>query len=102
MEQLQEFDIKIEYIPGELNNLADLLSRNDDYLPMCSICKIARAAPQSDIKSSTKKTPKQTKTLSVDSDKHRDEEDTSSQRGGGKLTLSKQLLRTTQTKRIKY
>ena len=48
MEQLQEFDIQIEYIPGELNNLADFLSRNNDYLPMCSVCRTAKATSQTD------------------------------------------------------
>ena len=39
VESLQEFDIKIAYVPGELNQLADLLSRKPTYAPLCSRCK---------------------------------------------------------------
>jgi hypothetical protein len=39
VEALQEFDIQIAYVPGELNQLADLLSRNPTYAPLCSRCK---------------------------------------------------------------
>jgi hypothetical protein len=39
VEQLQEYDLRIEYIPGQLNNLADILSRLPEYQPRCSHCK---------------------------------------------------------------
>jgi hypothetical protein len=42
VEALQEYDIKIAYVPGELNQLADLLSRNPTYAPLCSRCKTSR------------------------------------------------------------
>ena len=41
--KLQEFDIRIEYIPGQLNNLADILSRSPDFIPRCGVCKVNRA-----------------------------------------------------------
>jgi hypothetical protein len=37
--QLQDFDFKIKYHPGNLNNVADFLSRNPDVMPQCSTCK---------------------------------------------------------------
>ena len=39
VESLQDFDIKIEYLPGKLNQLADVLSRNRDFAPVCGKCK---------------------------------------------------------------
>ena len=36
---LQEYQIVIEYIPGEKNFLADLLSRSPTFVPLCSACK---------------------------------------------------------------
>jgi hypothetical protein len=36
---LQEFDLIVEYIPGETNKLADLLSRNLLFAPRCVDCK---------------------------------------------------------------
>jgi hypothetical protein len=39
VEQLQEYDLIIEYIPGSLNSLADLLSRQPHYQPRCANCK---------------------------------------------------------------
>lgn len=41
--KLQDYDIHIEYIPGQLNNLADLLSRSPDFVPRCQVCKVNRA-----------------------------------------------------------
>ena len=42
VEQLQEFPIEIEYIPGERNQLADFLSRSPEFAPLCSSCKSKR------------------------------------------------------------
>jgi hypothetical protein len=39
VEQLQDFNLTIEYVPGQLNQLADLLSRRPDYAPRCADCK---------------------------------------------------------------
>jgi len=39
VEQLQEFPIEVEYIPGQRNQLADLLSRSPEFAPICSSCK---------------------------------------------------------------
>ena len=39
VQRLQEFQIVVEYIPGERNQLADLLSRSPVFAPICSICK---------------------------------------------------------------
>ena len=42
VEQLQEYPIEIEYLPGERNQLADLLSRSPEFAPLCSSCKTKR------------------------------------------------------------
>jgi hypothetical protein len=42
VQQLQEFDILVEYLPGKFNSLADLLSRTPDFAPLCSACKEKR------------------------------------------------------------
>ena len=39
VQQLQDFDIKIEYLPGQFNHLADYLSRNPAYKIRCHDCK---------------------------------------------------------------
>jgi hypothetical protein len=39
VEHLQQFDIKIEYLPGKLNFLADHLSRNPEFIPKCPKCE---------------------------------------------------------------
>jgi len=39
VELLQEFMPKIEYIPGQWNTVADLLSRRPDYAPLCNKCR---------------------------------------------------------------
>jgi len=38
VEYLQEFDFKIAYIPGEWNDVADILSRDPSYAPKCASC----------------------------------------------------------------
>ena len=38
VEHLQQFDIKIEYLPGIFNFLADCLSRNPEFTPKCPKC----------------------------------------------------------------
>ena len=59
VELLQEFRPKIEYIPGEWNTVADLLSRRPDYAPLCSKCRHpvvnVNAAILSDISGSDKR-----------------------------------------------
>ena len=42
VQDLQEFDISIEYVPGERNQLADLLSRSPEFAPLCTNCKVKR------------------------------------------------------------
>ena len=39
LEKLQDFDIAIEYLPGNWNNLADALSRLPEFEPRCAKCK---------------------------------------------------------------
>ena len=36
---LQDFDIKISYMPGKLNTVADFLTRNPAVAPLCDKCK---------------------------------------------------------------
>jgi hypothetical protein len=36
--KLQELNLKIEYLPGRLNSVADYLSRHTAVSPKCSIC----------------------------------------------------------------
>ena len=39
VELLQEYNFRIQYIPGEWNTVADLLSRRPDYAPLCNKCR---------------------------------------------------------------
>ena len=39
VQELQEYQIQVKYIPGERNQLADLLSRSPEFAPLCSLCK---------------------------------------------------------------
>ena len=36
---LQEFSMKIEYLPGKFDNVADYLTRHADVQPLCNLCK---------------------------------------------------------------
>ena len=84
--KLQEYDIKIEYIPGQLNNLADLLSRSPAFQPLCHQCRKAFTAddpaPADDLESNPNEGHDvQEEPTAIDNDAERpadDDEDTCS------------------------
>ncbi|TPX55195.1 hypothetical protein SpCBS45565_g08517, partial [Spizellomyces sp. 'palustris'] len=39
VETLQQFDMAIEYMPGQINHVTDILSRNPHYAPRCAECQ---------------------------------------------------------------
>lgn len=45
IEFLQEFDMKFKYLKGELNTIADFLSRRPDYQTVCGRCKVLITKP---------------------------------------------------------
>ncbi len=47
LERLQALDMRIEYVPGKTNHVADILSRRPDYAPNCPKCR-ARIYPETE------------------------------------------------------